>query len=168
MVVLNFKTMKHCSIALLVIILAFGCKSSKQVINNKDLKFVIPENCNRIHGKAQSCCGKIYVYSDGQLKSQILIKSNYRFGFTGAILISFFDKNDLLIYQTYTSSYGVNQNDSRLVNWLGEIPKWVVLNAESGSAFGIKTFGRLHSHTTDIGIKYRNIWVNSLESKRNE
>lgn len=120
-----------------------------------DVAVTIKPNCNRISGKSFRCCGTVIVYWNGNITSNVQTSSNRWQGFTGAIKITFFDKNDKPIYEITTPSYGVNGESSRTDKWSSTIPKWVLQNAKYANSQGIhNSTNRTGKIVMSAGLKY--------------
>ncbi|WP_299335029.1 hypothetical protein [uncultured Psychroserpens sp.] len=129
---------------------------------SSNVKFNIPENCNRISGKSWRCCGKVIVNWDGSMSSQIHTSSNRWQGFTGAIRIIFYDSNQNAIYEVHTPSYGVNGESSRWASWNAQVDDWVIQTSQYASAEGIhKSSNRTGYFIYDLGKKYLEQYISS-------
>ncbi len=127
------KTMKKFALIIVLIFL------SPEVFSQNSVAYNISSNCNRISSKSWRCCGTVIVHWDGKISSNIQTSSNRWQGFTGAVRIQFKDKNQTVIYEIVTPSYGVNGESSRSDYWSNTVPEWVVSNSQYASSTGIHT-----------------------------
>ncbi len=79
---------------------------------------------NRISGKSFRCQGHFVITNDGKLRASIVTSSNRAQGFTGAIELKFYDKNERHVFSIYTPSYGVNGYGSRKDTWEYQFSAW--------------------------------------------
>lgn len=137
---------------LILIVLIF---SSFELYAQNSVAVTIPPNCNRISGKSFRCCGTVIVYWNGKITSTVQTSSNRWQGFTGAMKITFFDKDGQPIYEIMTPSYGVNGESSRNDSWSSTVPDWVLKNAKTASSQGVhNSSNRTGKLILSAGMKY--------------
>ncbi|WP_299890943.1 hypothetical protein [uncultured Lacinutrix sp.] len=97
---------------------------------------------NRISGKSFRCHGNFVIRHDGSLRATITTSSNRYQGFTGAVQLNFYDRNQNHVFSIYSPSYGVNGLEYRNDVWEYQFSEWEteLLKASSyADGYGIHT-----------------------------